>query len=177
MKSNLLKTMLLYLVIILSKYSFSQKEIGYFIKEDNTKVKMYTRSIFTKEQKNNPEWMEYFKWTSIDVTASSVIYFDKSGKEQIINQKNILELHSYIDSFNYKKYIQLPIYKNGGMPRLHRIVAYSSDYTLTVYIDDQKYYMYIFDKSKEMILDKFYYYYQGDYTGKYDKSEESSRQR
>lgn len=125
------KQLMLLALVFMVKFSFGGD--NYFIKEDSTKVILGGKEI------------------SFDDTY--LMYYDENNKSRKIMMKKV----AYLQADAYR-YINLPLYKNGGLRRLHRIVATNDEYILTSYFSNNQYFMYVFDKNYKMVEGFFAYY-------------------
>lgn len=116
----------------------------YYILKDGTKVYIYDDSF--------------------SVSSQYIIYHKKdSDKEIYVPQKNIQEIVS-----PGIRFVNLSVFPNGKMKRLHRIIAYNDEYFLTKYWSQNLYILYVFDKDFNYIASVRANPY-GKYTDKYDE--------
>lgn len=121
------------ILCILTKSSFTQDAVGYFIKSDSEKVFIYDEGIKTD--------------------GEFLYYYNENHKEKRASEKNIILLE-----LGNIKMIGLPYFKNGGWKGLHRIIAYNDSYMLTCYYLKGVKYAFLFNKEHEMLEDRIAYY-------------------
>ncbi|MDB5227623.1 MAG: secreted protein [Bacteroidota bacterium] len=121
------------ILFILTKSSFAQNAVGYFVKSDSEKVFIYDVGIKTD--------------------GEFLYYYNENHKEKRASEKNIILLE-----LGNIKMIGLPYFKNGGWKGLHRIVAYNDSYMLTCYYLKGVKYAFLFDKAHKMLEDRIAYY-------------------
>jgi len=128
--------------LIIFSNSFSQNLVGYFIKDDGTKVEIYDKLVTYRQNIFSIKTKKYLDSPSL--SSYTLIYYNKDGKQKEINQKSIRELYT-----SNTKYISLPTTSKGNIPRLHRVIAYSTEYTFTTYRTNTNTIYYVFDKNDE----------------------------
>lgn len=138
-----MKTIITTFFLMVFTIAFSQKEVGYFIKDDNsTKVKIYSKLLTLRQNIFSVKTTEYEDFPTL--SAETLMYYEKNGNKKYINQKSIKELYTA-----ESKFIKLPIHARGNMPRLHRIIAYNDDYLFTTYKSNGTVIYYVFTKNGE----------------------------
>ncbi len=84
----------------------------------------------------------------IMIDATSVGYTNRKGDIKYIKQKKL----AFMD-VNGRKFLNLPVRGNSTF-RMQEVLAYSDDYMLTQYWQNDQQYLYVFDWNKELVMEQ-----------------------